>query len=214
MKNKIFACILWVMTFALMACVFLMPEIVPTHWGISGKVDAYGSRYFMLALDLLGLATYYGMGLTRKIDPEKESIEKQIDTYELFRMLLGTLMLGLCGYITLMIFYPTLNIQMGLCLLLGLFFIAMGNYSPRIPKNYFLGIRTPWTLKNEKVWTKSHRFGGIVDVITGLCIIVCAFLPPVLSIILLLVSVLAGTGVIVAYSYLIYNKITRESHEQ
>ena len=89
--------------------------------------------------------------------------------------------------------------------IVGLIFIIIGNYLQRVRSNYFMGIRTPWTLSNETVWKKTHRLSGKLFFIGGLLILVSAFLPEEYK------SIISGVqrslrGVPYLYSYLAYKK--------
>jgi uncharacterized membrane protein len=89
---------------------------------------------------------------------------------------------------------------------LGLLFIILGNYMPKVKTNYFIGIRTPWTLANETVWTRTHRFGGKVFFISGIIILVSAFAPSSIRAVLLIASIVCIAVVPMVYSYAVYKK--------
>ena len=94
-------------------------------------------------------------------------------------------------------------------LLVGILFLVIGNYLPQCKPNYFIGIRTPWTLSNEEVWRKTHRFSRKVFIVLG--IIMCgSILAPVTWRTYIILTVVFG-GVVVAmlYSYLAYQKEMR-----
>jgi uncharacterized membrane protein len=94
--------------------------------------------------------------------------------------------------------------------LVGILFIVIGNYMGKIRPNWFMGIRTPWTLSSEEVWNKTHRFGGRVFMAGGALMIIMGWLPlawrgPLL--VAMVVMILLGT---VGYSYLLYAKENKE----
>ena len=90
---------------------------------------------------------------------------------------------------------------------LGLF-LLMGNQMGRIRPNYFVGIRTAWTLDNEEVWTKTHRLGGRIWVGTSLALIICVFIIPMkIFAILFFVAILLMAIIPIVYSYVIHKKI-------
>ena len=92
---------------------------------------------------------------------------------------------------------------------LGLLFMILGNYLPKVKANYFIGIRTPWTLANETVWVKTHRFGGKVFFIGGAMLIVSAFIPSSFRVFLLISSIVFIAIVPMVYSYFVYKKVTQ-----
>lgn len=72
MKNKLFDVFIWVITLVFVGSIFTMSDIVPVHWNMNWEVDRYGSRYNFLIVALLPIFTYYGMLLTKNIDPNKK----------------------------------------------------------------------------------------------------------------------------------------------
>jgi len=85
---------------------------------------------------------------------------------------------------------------------MGVLFIVIGNLLPRARPNWFVGIRTPWTLSSDRVWENTHRFGGRVFVASGLLILVGAFVVPQWEHIVLFTVVLVCVASVLVYSYL------------
>ena len=92
-------------------------------------------------------------------------------------------------------------------LLIGVLYIILGNYFKTIKANYFIGIRTPWTLENESVWKKTHQLGGKLWFIGGLIVVLSSLTVDKQSNFMLF---LMTTGIIIivpiVYSYMIYKK--------
>lgn len=207
MKKKIFDIVLWIITLFFIGGVFLMPETVPIHWDINWKVDGYGSRYYLIILALFPILVHYGMFFAKKIDPRKRNTEKREKTYEIFRYGLT------CFFIVLVVifYYLTLNpqgnIKVILLSVLGLLLIGMGNYMPKVPQNYFLGIKTPWTLANEYVWKKTHKLGGYSYIVVGLIILIYALLDLPYEYIVIMVLLIGDVILCYGYSYFVFRKI-------
>ncbi|WP_051348797.1 SdpI family protein [Peribacillus kribbensis] len=91
-------------------------------------------------------------------------------------------------------------------ILVGPSFVVLGNYMPQVKPNYFVGIKTPWTLNHETVWKKTHRFGGKVFMICGVLFMVSVLLPQPYKEPLLMPGILIILISPVAYSYLLYKK--------
>lgn len=208
MKNKLFDIILWIVTFVFVAMIFLLPETIPIHWNLNGEVDNYGSRYFCLILSFLPIISYYGMLLTRNIDPNQKEIEARIDTYEFMRKLISSLFIAIQIFFYYMVLVKNANVQIGLCTILGIFLIAIGNYLPKVPQNYFLGVKTPWALKNDIVWKKTNKVGGYCFVGFGLLIIVAGFIKHI-GFYLIVLGCLIIVIIPLVYSYFIYKKIDK-----
>jgi uncharacterized membrane protein len=92
----------------------------------------------------------------------------------------------------------------------GLLLIVLGNYMGKLRKNFFVGIRTPWTLASDDVWERTHRMGGRVFVLAGLASVVAALAGAAPGTMLYVLA--AAAIVTVAYSYLIYR--LRETHDK
>lgn len=180
-----------------------LPETIPTHWDISGRPDGWSSRAWgawMIPVFLLGM---WGLAwILPKIDPRGRNYAKFGDTFEaiidsvmLFTLALHIVLLrSSLGY-----FVPMERvIPIGV----GILLIIIGNLLPRARSNWFVGIRTPWTLSSDRVWEKTHRFGGRVFVAGGLLITLAGlFWVGAVPAVLLTVMILCAASVLI-YSYL------------
>jgi uncharacterized membrane protein len=85
----------------------------------------------------------------------------------------------------------------------GLLFVMLGNYLSRVQPNWFLGIRTPWTLSSDQVWRKTHRIGGAFFVIGGIGMVAAAFVPPamVFPVLIAIVTLVAVVPVVLSYVF-------------
>jgi uncharacterized membrane protein len=93
---------------------------------------------------------------------------------------------------------------------MGLFLAALGNYLPRIRSNWWLGIRTPWTLESERVWRETHRVGGRMFVGAGLLAAIAGFLPDPFCPAIPIAALAVATLVSVAYSYVAFRRETAQ----
>ena len=91
-------------------------------------------------------------------------------------------------------------------ILFGGLFVVMGNYMAKIKRNWFIGIRTPWTLSSEAVWQKTHQLGGKLFVLLGVAMIVVAFLPNTISWNIFIGSLVTVALTPVVYSYILYRR--------
>lgn len=96
-------------------------------------------------------------------------------------------------------------------ILLGALMILMGNYMPKARRNRFFGIKTVWTLSNDEIWTKTHRFTGKVSVVCGALLLLCALLPQSIPLLIcaILASALLSAIVPIVYSYVIYKRAVK-----
>lgn len=188
-----------------------LPELVPLHWGADGSVDSWGERWTALFLDALPLLMLLLFYVTPKIDPRGHAYERVSGLYSAFVGAFTVFMICISWSIELTVFgiMPTDNSPMGaaVCTALGALFLFLGNYLPRVPRNYTFGIKTPWTLDNEQNWRLTHRFGGFIFMLMGVVIMIIGLALPRFQELLVptfVIAILGLTGVVFVYSYLVF----------
>lgn len=185
-----------------------LPEQIPVHWNVEGEVDNYTSKLKgVLLLPLINLLMVILFPIFKKIDPKREKYA----TFQRPWLIIQTVLVLFFAYIYFVSLYLALNPYMSVEPFifggLGVLFIVIGNYLGKIRQNYFMGIRTPWTLNNEEVWNKTHRVAGWSFVIGGLLVFAEAFLQwKVVYVMIFAISF--AILVPVVYSYLEYRKTT------
>jgi uncharacterized membrane protein len=189
---------------ALGAAVWAYPHLPPrvaTHWNFRGEADGYSGRFvaaFVMPLAILGLT-----GLAHvlpRIDPKHANYPKFLDTYWL--LINGILIF--MGVVSLAVLGNAIGapvpIQRVMPVALGFLFIVIGNYLGRVQPNWFLGIRTPWTLSSDTVWRKTHRLGAWVFVIAGVLFMASALVPDARGAVPLAVIIVGLVMIPVVYS--------------
>ncbi len=175
--------ILWAILFAPVVYLALvwdqLPDQVPIHWNAAGEIDGWASRNSLpLFVGGLQLGIYLLMLLVPYIDPRLRNLEASQRSYQRLRVVLSLLF----GYIGFLSAHSALHHEIDLpgWLVPALFFFlaAIGNYLHSLRSNYFIGIRTPWTLEFPEIWERTHRFGGKLWFWCGLLGGVIAFLLP------------------------------------
>lgn len=188
-----------------------LPERVPVHWNAAGEVDRYGSRFegaVLLPLVILGMALL--IPALPRLDPRGANYEKFRPTYHLVMNATLTFMLA----IHLVALGTALGIALPMERLMpvgvGVLLIVLGNALPRARPNWMFGIRTPWTLSNDRAWERTHRVGGYLMVAAGVVVLLSAFVVPVPMMTWLLIGavVVASLGSVV-YSYVAWRQETR-----
>jgi uncharacterized membrane protein len=101
--------------------------------------------------------------------------------------------------------FPSM-VQLGV----GALFIILGNYMGKLKHNYFMGIRTPWTLASEEVWYRTHRMAGPFWVIGGLLFIATSFLTTGLLAKTILIIIFGIIAIPIVYSYVIFKRLEKE----
>ena len=180
-----------------------IPATIPLHYGMNGTADGFGSREVLLpAVPITMIVLYAVLALVPFIDPKKKLTFSHPGFYAIRFIVIAFI----AGLATSYIFTLTgdWNFSKSLPLLLMAFIALLGNYLPTIRPNYFVGIRTPWTLNNPDVWARTHRVSGKLWVAGGVCgfigYLVWPGLPFIVSIVIL--SVLAVVSLL--YSFVTY----------
>jgi uncharacterized membrane protein len=182
-----------------------LPERVPIHWGLSGEPDRLGSRIEgALLMPFFMIALYLVMQWFPTRDPRAANIAKFRDAYD--TVVAATI--AFLGGMHVLVLGSALGWQIDMTTVvlagIGLLFVVLGNLLPRVRSNFIFGIRTPWTLSNEDVWTRSHRVGGYAMVAAGIVTFAAAFLGGGVAIGVAMGSLALGALFPIVYSYLIW----------
>ena len=185
-----------------------LPATIPIHWNIHGKVDGYGPRgtiFVMPGMMVFLLGLFWVLPF---LSPRSFEVDSSRKTY-LFIVVLSTAMMG---YIHAVILYASAHggqVDLGRALVGGtsLFFAMLGNVLGRVRRNFYMGIRVPWTLASERVWNDTHRVAAWAFVACGLAgaVIALAGLPPVAAFAALAVALVVP----VVYSFVHYKQLER-----
>jgi uncharacterized membrane protein len=186
-----------------------LPETIPAHWNIHGAVDgtmpkAWGIFFYP------GLIAFIAVLATAipAISPQGFRIERFARAYDLIMTSLIIFFLCLmAAAFTAALGFPVPMTRIVIAGA-GALLIAIGNVMGKVTRNFFVGIRTPWTLASGEVWSRTHRLAGRLLVAGGLGILATtAFdVNPVLP----LIGIVGATVVIpIAYSYVIYRRLDR-----
>lgn len=184
-----------------------LPAQVPIHWNAQGEIDRFGSKATLWLIPiLLPLLTYLLLLIVPLLDP-KIKAKTMGKKFDMLKTLMSTLMAILAIYIIYSAKNQSLTNPNIVVLFVGVLFLILGNYFKILQSNYFIGIRTPWTLESPSVWKKTHRLGGIIFFIGGLILILSSLIlsNPINFILLVVVSGIT-LFVPIVYSFLLYKK--------
>ncbi len=207
MKNNMLKLILYVLLLAapLLLCGLFyaeLPDQIPMRWGFDGSVD-YSNKSELIIVAALSPIIGLIIAFAPKLDPQKANYSKFSGAYDTFRFVMAIFMLGITTLIISEGISPgNINISMVTTLLVGGIFIIFGNVLPKVRRNYFMGIRTPWTLASNEVWHKTHHFAGWAMFAGGLVMMLSAlFLSGISLFVLLMIvtSVVVFSCVIMSY---------------
>lgn len=131
-----------------------LPASVPLHWNLSGEADRYGSKNELtLMVALLPLLPYTIMTLAPKMDP-KQKLHKMGGKFFSLKLCLTCAMSALTIYILYITKKSSIPNPNFIFLLVGILYAIIGNFLKTVRPNYFIGIKTPWTLENDIIWKK------------------------------------------------------------
>ncbi len=188
-----------------------LPEQVPTHFGLSGEPDGWTPRLpGAFLMPLLAAGVYLLLIVLRRIDPRGANYSRFEETWWVFLNVIALLMTALhvlsLGFA---IGWP-IDMARAVTVTVGLLFVGLGNYMPRLRSNWWMGIRTPWTLESEEVWRDTHRVGGWAFVAAGLLVVLAGLLlepgPRAWA-----SGIAFGTAIVIplVYSYVAYRRLRR-----
>lgn len=186
-----------------------LPEQIASHWNASGQVDSYMNKFWgTLLIPVMMAFMFLIYLLIPKIDPLRKNIGIFRPQYNLFWIYLFTFFLYI--FILMMLWNTGTHINIGLAVVpaVALLFYLLGGILEKIKRNWFFGIRTPWTLSSDIVWEKTHRLGGKLFKLLGLIILLGIFVKNTPSFVLIIViPVVAVVLITLIYSYVEYRKI-------
>ncbi|MHB8157923.1 MAG: SdpI family protein [Desulfocucumaceae bacterium] len=201
--------VLLIIIASLVAGVYFYPQLpdqVPSHWNIRGQVDAYSSKFWgAFGIPIMSAAIYILMALLPMIDPRKENYKRFVGAYRYIKLGLAAFFLLL--YVTVLLNSLGYGVPVDRIVItgVGLLIMVLGNFMGQLKHNYFVGIKTPWTLASEEVWRKTHLLSSRVWVVAGLVMAVSGVvLGGERGIILIVTAIGASALVPVVYSFIIY----------
>ncbi|HOK66713.1 MAG TPA: SdpI family protein [Anaerohalosphaeraceae bacterium] len=184
-----------------------MPVIMASHWNAAGQVDGYMPKSVLMFL-LPGIMAaealfFYAILL---IDPLRKNIFKFRVYYEGFILLITIFLLAVHLFTIAWSLRIQISMNVFMPLMIGILFFVMGSILPHLKPNWFLGIRTPWTLSNETVWNRTHRIGGILFKTAAIFVLFGA-LRPQYAVGMVLTPVLAASLLTILYSLVLYLRL-------
>ncbi len=194
----------------ILAGVFLwsrLPDPMASHWNDADQVDGYMGKFwgtFLLPVMMIGLTLLF-LAIP-SIDPLKKNIADFRGWFNVFIVLFNLFMAFVHG-LTLAWNLGHTGIRMSVATIpaMGLLFILIGLMIRKAKRNYFIGIRTPWTLANDVVWEKTHRLGSKLFIAAGILTLLALFFPDK-AFVILMVSILGASLIAVVYSYLVFRQ--------
>jgi len=183
-----------------------LPDPMASHWGVNDQMNGTMPKFWGVFLaPLISLALFLLFLLIPAIDPLKANIAKFRDTFNLFIVFMVLFLVYIYG-LTLAwnLGFTQFNMSTLLAPALGLLFILIGFMIRKAKRNFFIGIRTPWTLSSDKVWDETHRIGSGLFILSGVFALIGVFFGGVITFLLILIPLMVSTIFLIVYSYVLY----------
>ncbi len=180
-----------------------LPDSMTTHWGADGVADGFSGKAFVVfALPAMMAGLNILCCLVTAIDPKQAKQNKK--AMGIVFWIMPIISLCVSGMTYGIALGKSMDMFVVMPLLLGVMFVWLGNYMPKIKQNSTLGIKIYWTLHNEENWNKTHRVAGKVSVVGGIVTMLSALLPIQWMIAVMVAAMLVIVLVPTIYSYRIY----------
>ena len=185
-----------------------LPDPMASHWGPNDQVDGYMSKFwgvFLMPLMTLGMTILFLV--IPGIDPLKANIAQFRDAFNMFITLIVAFMLYIYG-LTLRwnLGYTDFGMSKAMLPAMGILFFFVGYMLRKAKRNFFIGIRTPWTLSSDHVWDETHRLGSVLFMVSGIFAFAGSFFGGMTAFWFLFVPVIGSTLITLVYSYVLYQR--------
>ena len=186
----------------------ILPDQIASHWNAAGEADGYMDKFwgiFLLPLVMAGMYLFYFV--IPKIDPLKKNIESFRPTYNTFWLWMFVFLLYIFGLSMVWNFGYRFNFTVAIVPAIAAFLYIIGVVLEKSKRNWFVGIRTPWTLSNDVVWDKTHKLGGRLFKVAAVISLLGLFLRGELPVLAVLAAPVAIVAVVtIVYSYVEFRK--------
>lgn len=179
-----------------------LPASVAIHFGVDNQPDGYCSKAFaVFGLPVMMLFFHFICIVATNIDPKRKNISKKV--FHVVMWICPVISLVNCNILYVYNLGYKLNIGFVCGLFVGILYLILGNFIPKVKPNYSIGFRIPWALNDSDNWYHTHRFGGKCMVIGGIAMIVTS---PFQNVWIFLALVIVPCILPVVYSYMFYRK--------
>ncbi len=197
---------------------FILPDIIPVHYGPDGSADRYGSKFEALIFPIMSIIIGIGMTISAKYYSKKENNRKYNEKamYIVCECLLSVLLVLFVYFLYAQynnvenLYSLKINIGSLTLIVFGLLFVITGNIMPKVKRNSVIGMRTPWIMNDDDSWKRSQRFSGFTLVIGGIIMTVCGFFVKGAAGMFILLSI---TAVMIIVSLIYSYRISKHSEK-
>ena len=185
-----------------------LPDQMASHWNVDDQVDGYMSKFWgVFLLPLITLAMLALFLVMPAIDPLKANIAKFREVFNLFIVLIVAFMVYVYGLtLAWSLGYTGFKMSGAMLPAIGLLFIFAGFMMRQAKRNFFIGIRTPWTLSSDTVWHKTHQLGAVLFMISGVLAFIGGIFGGMTAFWLMFIPIIGSTIFLLVYSYVLYQR--------
>lgn len=178
---------------------------LPVHWGISGKPDRYGGKFeALMLLPIMAVVLSILFAVIPAIEPRRKHLQQSRTAF----LVIWAVVLFILAAVHAMLVFTALgarfNMTTAIFVMLGFMFVVMGYFLGKMESNFFMGIRTPWTLSSEIAWKKTHRLGSCLFMAFGVIMLAVSWMQGPWLVWIILGGTLTMTMVLVVYSYWVW----------
>lgn len=186
-----------------------LPDSIATHWGADGQANGWSNKAFaVFGMPCILAAIHLFSVCVTLNDPKRKNIHKK--PLALVFWIVPVVSLVTSGFTYMAALGSDIDIRLIVSIMMGILFIILGNYMPKLQQNYTVGIKLPWTLNSVENWNRTHRFGGKLFIAGGVLTAVSGILSPLLSetswIVIVLTITIACAVVPMGYSFWLFKK--------
>lgn len=183
------------------------PDRIPLGWDARGDVTRTADPLTgLLLVPTLAAVAYVLMALLPRVDPGRANYATFSSTYNVIRLALVLFL----GAVYLLIHLalrgarvdPSLLVQLGVAVVL----FVIGNVIGKVRPNWFVGVRTPWTLSSKTTWVRTHRLAGPVMIVTAFAFAASAVIRAPIALTAAVIIGVGGTLLLIVYSYLVWRE--------
>lgn len=183
------------------------PDRIPVHWNLHMQVDRFGGKFEgLLAIPLTALGLYLLFLFLPRFDPGKANYAAFWGAFTVLRTVVVAFLGAIYGIIHLWIRGIHVDMNAAVPLLMGALFVVVGNLLGKLRPNWFVGIRTPWTLSSKASWVRTHQAGGWVLVAGGVAFMAAGLIRQPWAMVFAFVVMGAGMLALIVYSYLVWRE--------
>jgi len=169
-----------------------VPERMAVHWNAAGEVDRWGGRAEgLLAVPIAALGLHLLLRFIPRIDPGRENYENFAGPYRAFRLAFLLFLAAIHAILVAVALGARLDVLRLALAASGGLLVALGAVSGKVRPNWFIGIRTRWSLSSKRSWDRANRLSGWLYVLAGIAIVATALLWPDAAIFTLLLGAIA-----------------------